>query len=63
MRFIGNLYPKNKDNCSEGPTVAGISKFIAKVRETCSIVNAPRRERARTVCTTVNIETVAESVR
>ena len=39
-----------------------IRKFIAKVQETGFIVNATRRERARTVRTPENIKAVAESV-
>ena len=39
----------------------GLGKFIAKVCETCFIVNAPRHERALTVLTPKNIEAVAES--
>ena len=35
--------------CREGPTVPGICKFIAKVRETDLVVNALRRECTRTV--------------
>lgn len=70
------IYFQNKDNWSEiarkcrtkfgrreGPTVPGIRKFIAKVRGTGFIVDAPRRERARTVRTPEHIEAVAESVR
>ena len=45
----------------KGSTVPGIRRFIAKVRETDSIVDAKRR--ARTVSTTEHIETVTESVR
>ena len=45
----------------EGPTVSGIRKFSAKVCETSFIVDALRRECARTLPTPEIIEAAAES--
>ena len=41
----------------------GVRNFVAKVRETCFIVDEPRCERACIVRTPDNIEAVAEAVR
>ena len=74
--IILEIYFQNKDNwaeiarkCrskfgrSEAPTAPGIRKFINKVRETGFIVDAPTRQRARTLRTPENIDAVAASVR
>ena len=67
------IYFVNKDNWSEivrkcytkfgrieRPTVIDIRQFIAKIRVTGLIVDAPRREHVRTMLSSEIIETVAK---
>ena len=45
MRIDRNVHDRTKFSLREGSTVSGIRKFIAKVRETGFIFEAPGRER------------------
>ena len=53
----------SKFDRNEESTVSGIHKFIAKVRETRFVIDAPRRKRVRTVRISENSEAVAEYLR